>query len=187
MVTLEQEIKNFLLTYTFTRKEIDEWIGTLKVVLERGSDDELLKDLSSDSFSTTDIYELQKADVDLPLGSYSKLNGVFIPVPTYLNIKKELVNSHWVFKKGMWDGQRWVQQHYPRPPRFIREKGQKNKLYYENGGFWIWDAYRGWFWLVSQNNKLEQPSSVHDSLSMLNGIKIDVIYNLNLFLVGRLC
>jgi hypothetical protein len=177
VVTLEQEIRTFLLTYTFTRKEIDQWISTLKIILEKGRDDELLKDLNSDSFSTFDIYDIQKADVELPLGSYSKLDGVFIPVPSYLNVKKELVNSHWVFKKGMWDGQRWVQQHFPRLPRFIREKGEKNYLYYENGGFWIWNAYRGWFWMISahgKKSKFEQPSSVQDSLAMLNGIKIDV-------------
>lgn len=177
VVTLEQEIQNFLLTYTFTSKEIDEWISTLKIILEKGRDDELLKDLNSDNFSTSDIYDLQKADVELPQGSYSKFDGVFIPIPSYLNVKKELVNSHWVYKKGMWDGQRWVQQYYPRLPKFIRQKGNKNYLYYENGGYWIWNSYRGWFWMVStsgKKNKFEQTSNIQDNLAMLNGIKIDV-------------
>ncbi len=93
--------------------------------------------------SPSDIYNTDKQDLPLPQGSFSRIDGVFIPVPTYINKKGDLIHSHWVYKKGMWDGQEWNDQWYPRIPSFIKEKGEKNKIYFENGGYWIYDNARG--------------------------------------------
>lgn len=68
---------------------------------------------------------------------------MFIPVPSYFNKNGDLIHSHWVFKKGMWDGQTWNDQWYPRLPSFILNRGEKNKIYYENGGYWIYENSRG--------------------------------------------
>ena len=171
VVTLEQEVRDFFVSYTFTAKEIELWISDLKIILI--NDDKLMNDLIFDNFSTNEIYTTKYSNVELPLGAFSKGNGVFVPVPSYLDSKEILVNSHWVYKKGMWDGQMWVSQHFPRLPLFIKEKGDRNKIYYENNGFWVWSSSRTWFWIKDGANT-HVDISEQETLGMLNAIRIDV-------------
>jgi hypothetical protein len=179
VVSLENEIKDFLISYTFTRQEIDNWIKSLKIILSK-TDEQILFDLNFENLSTNEVYNVPNGEAELPVGSFSKLDGVFIPVPSYINLNKKLVGSHWTFHKGMWDGKTWIGQHFPRLPTFIRTKGVKNKIYYENGGYWIWDQMKEWFWIKSKTI-VEADSNVHDMLSLLNTIKIDVRINFNIF------
>jgi len=129
--------------YTFTKADINNWIYNLKVILKEDSN------LSSDinnldtTLSPSDIYNTDKINIPLPLGSFSRIDGVFIPVPSYFNKNGDLIHSHWVFKRGMWDGQAWNDQWYPRLSSFIQNRGEKNKIYYENGGYWIYESTRG--------------------------------------------
>lgn len=175
VVFLEKEIKDFLFSYTFTPKEIEDWIESLKVILERGSVDSLLNEIINfENLTTNEVYNTQNKEAELPLGSFSKFDGVFIPVPAYLNFKKELVESHWVYKQGMWDGKNWVEQFFPRLPTFIKYKGLKNKIYYENEGFWIWDQAKDWYWIKAKVIN-ESQKSIQDELVWLNTIKIDVL------------
>jgi hypothetical protein len=139
---IENEIRDFIKTYTFTRDEVVSWMNSLKVLLKDNRS--LIADLdTSDTLSPSDIYGSKKVDLELPLGSFSKLDGVFLPVPAYIDKNGELVQSHWVYKKGMWDGNSWNDQWYPKINNFIRLKGSQNKIYYENGGYWVYEQHRG--------------------------------------------
>ena len=69
----------------------------------------------------------------------------------------------------MWDGSKWVNQYFSRLPKFIRVRGEKNKIYYENEGFWVWDQMRDWFWIKSSNLQ-ESLSTVQDTLMNLNNM-----------------
>ncbi len=176
IVSLGNEIKKFLTNYTFTQRDIEQWIESLKIILSYNRDEKLISDINDIKFSDKEVYAENDEFIELPIGCYSKSDGVFIPVPAYVNSNKHLVNSHWVYKKGMWDGKRWVSQHFPALPKFIKERGESNKIYYENNGVWMYDQNKGWVW--SQFNwKSRENLSVEDSLNLLNTIKIDV-YNI---------
>jgi hypothetical protein len=90
--------------------------------------------------SQDDVYGSNKIMIDLPIGSFSKNNGVFIPIPSYIDEKMELVASHWVYVKGMWNGRTWSDNWFPSVPSFIKTNGKRNKIYYENGGYWIYNS-----------------------------------------------
>ena len=176
---IENEIRDFMKTYTFTKDEVMSWMNSLKVLLKDNRS--LIADLdTSDTLSPSDIYNSRKVDMDLPIGSFSKLDGVFIPVPAYIDKNGELIQSHWVFKKGIWDGNSWNDQWYPRLNNFIKSKGSQNKIYYENGGYWVYERHRGnshllleWYW-IKTSNIIENVTDVATVLSQLNTIKIDV-------------
>lgn len=139
---IENEIRDFMRTYTFTRDEVVSWMSSLKVLLKDNRS--LINDLdTSDTLSPSDIYNSHKVDQELPLGSFSKLDGVFIPVPAYIDKNGELIQSHWVYKRGMWDGISWNDQWFPRINSFIKLKGNQNKIYFENGGYWVYEKHRG--------------------------------------------
>jgi hypothetical protein len=93
-----------------------------------------------DIMSPDDVYGSDKISIDLPIGSFSRNNGVFIPIPSYLNEKMNMVNSHWIFVKGMWNGRNWSETWFPNIPSFIKQKGVRNKIYYENSGYWIFNS-----------------------------------------------
>jgi hypothetical protein len=179
IVLLDKEIKDFLTGHAFTKREIDNWFMTLKIILSK--DRNIIKDFGEEVFSPNDIYNTDRIEAQLPIGSFSEYGGVFIPVPSYFTKNKELVNSHWVFKKGMWDGKRWVQQFFPRLPTFIKFKGEKSKIYIENKGYWIWDQMKDWFWIPIGSNKLLPQTSVEEELAVLNSIKINVSFIKNKF------
>ena len=129
-------------SYTFTKDEVMFWMNSLKVLLKDNKS--LISNIdTSDTLSPSDIYNSKKVDLELPLGSFSKLNGVFIPVPAYIDKNGDLIQSHWVYKKGMWDGNSWSSEWYPRINTFIKQKGSQNKIYYENGGYWVYEKHRG--------------------------------------------
>ena len=82
----------------------------MKVILKE--DPNLANDVSNldVTLSPSDIYNTDKINIPLPQGSFSRIDGVFIPIPTYFNRNGDLIHSHWVFKKGQWDGQSWNDQ-----------------------------------------------------------------------------
>jgi hypothetical protein len=176
VVTLESEIKNFLMTYKFNQNEITQWLNSIKVILNNQSEESLFTDMNFRRLSSQEVYgTVSEVIVDLPLGAFSKLDGVFLPIPSYINENRDFVNSHWVYKKGTWDGSKWVEEFYPRLPSFIREKGETNKIYYENKGFWIWNKQSHWQWKAT-NIMQEDSINFQDQLALLNSIKIDVIF-----------
>ena len=139
---IENEIRDFMKSYTFTKDEVASWINTLKILLKDNRN--LISQIdNSDTLSPSDIYSSKNIDLELPIGSFSKLDGVFIPIPAYIDKNGELVQSHWVHKKGMWSGSSWNSQWYPRINSFIKSKGSSNKIYYENGGYWVYEQHRG--------------------------------------------
>jgi hypothetical protein len=139
---IENEIRDFMNSYTFTKDEVVSWMNSLKVLLKDNKS--IINNLeTSDTLSPSDIYNSRKVDLELPMGSFSKLNGIFIPVPAYIDKNGELIQSHWVFKKGMWDGNFWISEWFPRLNTFIKQKGSQNKIYYENGGYWVYEKHRG--------------------------------------------
>ena len=173
VIALEEEIKNFLMNYTFTRQEIEKWLNSLKIILSKDNEEKILTEEDIETLSGNEIYNTHYPSIELPVGSFSTLEGVFIPIPSYMSLNKKLVNSHWIYKKGQWDGQRWVSQFFPRLPTFIRIYGQKNKIYYENKGYWIFDEFRNWYFIKNEKF-IEQLKTVNDVLASLNTIKIDV-------------
>ena len=189
---LENEIKKYFNNKPFDDGEINQWMIKLEIIFKKlGGLDFISNRLSSD-----DVYSSKKIEMDLPIGSFSLNGGVFIPVPSYLNEKMELVNSHWIYVKGMWDGHNWVDEWFPKVPSFVKLKGEKSKIYYENGGYWIYDSIKGiyllnlileWYWSKTEN--IKQPDiSNEDIISNLNTIKFDVsIFNifLTFYLLDR--
>jgi hypothetical protein len=99
-------------------------------------------DGNSDAYSISpeEIYHSDKVEMDLPMGAFSRKDGVFLPIPSFMNSKMEIVDSHWVYVKGNWDGRNWIKEWFPRLPSFIKINGEKNKIYFENGGYWIYKA-----------------------------------------------
>ena len=79
-----------------------------------------------ETISSEDVYHSNKIEVDLPIGAFSRNNGVFIPIPSYLNEKMELISSHWIFIEGNWDGHIWVDHWFPKLPSFIKFNGERN-------------------------------------------------------------
>jgi len=168
---IENEIRDFMKSYTFSRDDVTFWVSSLKTLLQ---DEKSLAQMEgSDTIAPSDVYNSKKIDLELPLGTFSKLDGVFIPVPAYLDKTGELVQSHWVYRKGMWDGSSWTSQWYPRLNSFIRLKGSQNKLYFENGGYWVYEQHKEWYW-VKSTNIVESTNDVASVLSQLNTIKIDL-------------
>jgi len=176
VVKLQDEIEKFFKDKKYSKKEIEDWLEILKSVFnEKKEEFESNLDIEiEDSLSTNQVYNIENDKIiELPIGSHSDLNGVFIPVPTYINNNKELVNSHWIYRKGTWDGKRWVAQYFPRLPSFIKDYAEKNLIYNENGGYWTWDPMKNWFW-IKQKNLVDQELTVQDVLNRLNVIKFDV-------------
>ena len=95
------------------------------------------------TISTGDVYGTNKIKGELPIGSFSRKNGIFIPIPSYLDENLDLIDSHWIFVKGSWLGNNWIDYWVPVLPSFIKQNGDKNKMYYENGGYWIYDNDKG--------------------------------------------
>lgn len=181
VVFLENEIKSFFGSHTFSKNEIDIWLQNLKIILSRTKDD-LAPDKDFEKLSTNEVY-LPGANnnYELPIGSFSKYNGVFVPIPSYIGVDRKIVPSHWIFKRGMWDGKKWV-GFYQRLPSFIQIKGDKNKIYKENKGFWVWDKMNEWTFHqrgISDNLYEGSDINITETIRHLNEIKMDVIYLIN--------
>jgi hypothetical protein len=149
VVLLENEIKVHLQKNgrNYSTREIEKNLLDLKILLTKLSKDkkididklQSMKIFKDDTLSPEDVYSSNKIELELPLGAFSKNDGVFLPIPSYLSKEMELIYSHWIFVKGMWNGHTWLDNWFPKLPTFIKLFGDKNKLYYENGGYWIHD------------------------------------------------
>lgn len=95
--------------------------------------------ISNIDLSPSEVYGNSKIKLDLPFGSFSKDNGVFIPIPSYLSSSINYVRNHWIYIKGQWNGYMWLSSWNPVLPTFLIESGDKTKIYYENEGYWLFD------------------------------------------------
>jgi hypothetical protein len=170
VISLEEEIIRYLANNEFTSLEIEQWKNKLSIVLKEGYNND-----STINFTNNQIY-LNNNNIaivtELPIGSFSQYNGIFIPIPSYLNKDDKFVDSHWVFKKGVWDGREWV-GFYPRLPSYLKDKGDKDKIYTENEGFWLYDKAKSWYYVTSKNKIFETITNtiIDDKLINLNRIK----------------
>jgi hypothetical protein len=176
VVSLHDEIKKFISTYSFTMTEIDKWISSLKIILK---DEKFSTLIDPDMLTTNDVYNIEMCETELPLGSFSKNNGTFIPIPSYVNREKQLVESHWVYKGGIWDGKSW-NGFFIRMNSFIKYKGERNKIYYENNGFWVYDTNKDWYWIKARR-VFEAFYEINDVLAEMNAIK----YNLGNYAMNK--
>lgn len=163
VVLIENEIKESFPNKDFKVEFISDWHKTLKIVLDKSKEfsfgykedqkkfrrknnsvvqSPAIKDNDID-LSPSDVYGDAKITLDLPYGSFSKNNGVFIPIPSYITNKINYVKNHWIFVKGQWNGYTWLSNWEPILPNFIKQDGDKNKLYYENDGYWIFNFKQG--------------------------------------------
>jgi hypothetical protein len=146
VVLLEHEIKSYFAHKKLNQNEIIEWMFKLNVILKKLTPDHVETPSyinGTDLLSLQDVYNSDKIELDLPIGSFSKNGGVFIPIPSYLTSNFNLINSHWIYVKGMWEGAGWHSEWFPKLPSFIKYQGKKNKIYYENMGYWIFDPIKG--------------------------------------------
>lgn len=142
VVLLENEIKEYFNKTSFDQGEINEWLQKVELICGK-IPDKGIPTRDNEVLSTDDVYNTNKVEVSLPIGSFSRKNGVFVPIPSYLDKDSELVKSHWIFKKGSWDGHSWNDEWYPRVPSFIKTTGDKNKIYIENRGYWYYVRGQG--------------------------------------------
>jgi hypothetical protein len=166
LVNIEDEIKTYFLNTDFKPPEIDLWLAELKGILTTDP-------VNSLPIPINQVYMNNLNSLDLPIGSFSKYDGVFIPVPAYLDRNSTVIESHWVYKKGTWDGNQWT-GYYPRLSSFIKHKGDRSKIYYENNGFWIYDDLKGWEYRQNTRTKLYPVSTVDKDLVQLNKVKLNI-------------
>jgi len=95
------------------------------------------------NLSPSEVYGNNKIKLDLPFGCFSKNDGVFIPIPSYISNKINYVKNHWIYIKGQWNGFNWIDSWEPLTPKFILEKGEKSNIYLENDGYWIFNVTKG--------------------------------------------
>eukprot|EP00340_Litonotus_pictus_P003745 CAMPEP_0170519772 /NCGR_PEP_ID=MMETSP0209-20121228/5062_1 /TAXON_ID=665100 ORGANISM="Litonotus pictus, Strain P1" /NCGR_SAMPLE_ID=MMETSP0209 /ASSEMBLY_ACC=CAM_ASM_000301 /LENGTH=287 /DNA_ID=CAMNT_0010805735 /DNA_START=255 /DNA_END=1115 /DNA_ORIENTATION=+ len=169
VVLIENEIKENFPLKDLSKEEVDHWLKTLKIVLKSQSNilfslkEDLVKfsntiqnNSNVESTGTTnsevdlspsDIYGTSKIPTKLPYGSFSKNDGVFIPIPSYIMKRINYVKNHWVYVKGQWNEFQWILEWTPILPSFIKQDGDKSKIYYENDGYWIFNHIQGmWTW-----------------------------------------
>lgn len=170
VVLIENEIKESFPSKDYNKEFISDWLKKLKIVLDNSKEfsfgyrEDIKKfrrnldpiaimdknipgfkesDKSDIDLSPADIYGNSKISLDLPYGSFSKNDGVFIPIPSYVSNKINYVKNHWIFIRGQWNGYSWLSNWVPILPSFIKQEGNKNKLYYENDGYWIFNYLQG--------------------------------------------
>lgn len=151
VVLLENEIRNYFSSKPYNNEEIMLWIQNLNLILKKihkranllNFTEKFSDDLEESVISPEDVYNSHQIEVELPIGAFSRNSNVFIPVPSYLTKQMELINSHWICVKSMWDGHTWATDWFPKLPTFVKYLGQKNKIYYENGGFWVYEPNKG--------------------------------------------
>jgi hypothetical protein len=99
------------------------------------------------TISINDVYGSKKINSELPIGSFSRKDGIFIPIPSYLDENMDIIESHWIYVKGNWIRDKWVVNWVPKLPTFIKKFGKIDKMYYENGGYWLYDNRKGKFFI----------------------------------------
>lgn len=181
VVSLENEIIDFFNNHVFIKDEVDYWLNNLKMIFLKDKS-EIIYPIFNNENPEYSVYLNENNSAELPIGSFAYKNGILIPVPPYIDKNKRLVEFHWTYKSGMWDGKDWHEQYFPRLPSFIKYKGSLNKIYQENNGFWYYDNSRQWVFYASKNI-IQAPISVLEKISFLNKIKIDVIHIFNIFLI----
>jgi hypothetical protein len=131
-----KDFKNSNIKNDLLKKSSEEFNGNLNIY------ENFSLDGNPDAYSISpeEIYHSDKVELDLPMGTFSRNDGVFIPIPAFLTKNMELVDSHWIYVKGNWDGRNWIKEWFPKLPSFIKMKGEKNKIYFENGGYWIYQV-----------------------------------------------
>jgi hypothetical protein len=194
MMLLENEVKQYFTNKPFESSRVLDWLHNLNVILKDVNYSEKIDILDSeDTIATNVVYNSDKIVVDLPVGSFSRNDGVFVPVPSYINSKMELVKFHWIYIKGQWNGYTWNDSWFPLIPSFIKSFGDRGKMYYENGGYWIYDKpsnskiinnYIDWVWKKSDNILLNNEKQLTNSelTSDLNSINFDQLDLNNKFL-----
>jgi hypothetical protein len=139
VLLLENEIKEYFRNKAYETTGLLQWLHNASIILDKTGEHITIESSTEKSLSTDDVYGSDKMGLDLPVGSFSQNNGVFIPIPSYLDSKMNLIKSHWVYIPGMWDGHNWLKSWYPMLPSFIKYKGDNSAMYYENGGYWIYN------------------------------------------------
>jgi hypothetical protein len=175
VVSLENEIIDFFHNHIFVKDEVDQWICSLKTIF-RDPNDEIIYPLFADKNPEFNVYLNEKGNVEAPIGSFGFAGGLFVPIPPYINREKKLIESHWIYKKGTWDGFTWHDEFYPRLPTFIQYKGSKDKIYLENNGMWIFDVTSQWVYIKSIGS-IPGKEIILDKMNNLNKIKFDVKNN----------
>lgn len=108
-------------------------------------------------------YNDNYSEIELPICSFSINNGIVILIPGYINNEGNLIPSHWVFKNGQWSGRDWNPNWKPQLPVFIKYKGDKTKIYFENNGFWYYNKnINQWSFILDNKNKNSSVSSNND-------------------------
>lgn len=172
VVNLEDEIIYYFSSHIFIKDEVDQWLNSLQIVFKNQQQEDIYP-LFAERNPSFSVYIDENSYAELPIGSFSWGEGMFIPVVPYLNRDKKLIESHWVFRKGMWNGKNWQDQLTPRLPSFIALKGSRDKIYKEKNGYWVYDVSRHWIYISSKN--IEQEAlSVAEKIQKLNQVKIDV-------------
>lgn len=214
VTNLQDEIVKYIKTNGtkgMPQEESSTWIPKLNIVLkeEMRQNDSLNLNKNTLSFRKASNYnesgstfkenDLSKNDVyqnyydnfseiELPLYSFSVNDGVLILIPGYNNELGTYIPSHWVYHQGYWSGREWNKDWRPKCPVYIKYKGDKTKIYYENGGYWFYDSGNGdWSWLNKsiqadsnniyyddQANSPRKFQNLGDVINNLNSVKLDV-------------
>ncbi len=174
VVLLENEIIEYFNIHVFIKDELDYWLNSLKLIFLKDKSKAIYPLFFNESPEFS-VYLDEKTSAEIPIGSFSYNGGLFIPVPPYIDKNKKLIEFHWIYKKGMWDGTSWHDQYFPRLPSFIKYKGLNNKIYQEDNGYWYYDSIRQWIFIIS-NNIIQAQIPYIEKITVLNKIKIDVIY-----------
>ena len=167
IVKLQDEMKKILIATNLSNSERSKILSSLNIILKEEMEEKPL-------LSTGEIYQnaFQSKTIDLPIFSFSEFNGIFFFIPPSNESK-----SHWKFKEGMWDGKAW-KEWTPKLPLFIKLYGDKEKIYYENQGYWYNENN---FWKRIEGKKLSNRKGTSENinylLANLNSIKINVIFS----------
>ena len=161
---LEKEIENYFGVTSFSKEQVNIWIRQLNIVApnydQRGHKQTLVNN---------DVYSID-VENSLPVGSFSKYDTVFIPVPPYLTEDGSYIGSQWIYVKGQWDGKNWHDKWFPKLPSFVEKQGNKEKIYYENNGYWIFERSK-WVWKEAVRKEIGDPN---EEKARLKGVVIKV-------------
>ena len=94
--------------------------------------------------------------IDTPMYSLSINNMMYFIVPycnnTKINNQYFELKKGWIYKKGVWNQYYWDNTWIPKINTFILNKGDKSKLYYENGNIWYYNNQNEWKYTEIKNN-----------------------------------
>lgn len=131
-----------------------------------------------------EIYSSKSFNIDLPFGSFSKFDGVFIPIPSYI-YKNIIVETHWIFVKGQYSNNNWNISWNPVIPDFLKKSGNKDKIYYENQGFWVYTK-ESWIWIKDKKPLLNNEYNKEDVELLLSNLNSSNYTNINSIIRNKL-